>query len=90
MTDRRGGSGLERLAAAFIIATLSPVSLVYPQAAETMPSAAVASVPIRVPDGFVVEPVYRVPVAQGSWVAMATDPRGRLITSDQGGQLYRV
>jgi len=90
VTDRRGGSGLERLVAAFIIATLPPVSLVYPKAAETMPSAAVASVPIRVPDGFVVEPVYRVPVAQGSWVAMATDPRGRLITSDQGGQLYRV
>ena len=46
---------------------------------------------IRVLDGFEVELVYSVPLeAQGSWVCMTTDPRGRLICSDQRGGLYRL
>ena len=44
-----------------------------------------------VADGFKVELVYDVPAdQQGSWVAVAVDPQGRLITSDQYGGLYRV
>ncbi|WP_254510584.1 c-type cytochrome [Anatilimnocola floriformis] len=41
--------------------------------------------------GFEVEMVYSVPKGdQGSWVSMTVDQKGRLITSDQGGSLYRV
>jgi putative heme-binding domain-containing protein len=41
--------------------------------------------------GFEVELVYSVPKGdQGSWVSMTVDTKGRLITSDQGGSLYRV
>jgi hypothetical protein len=41
--------------------------------------------------GFEVELVYKVPMdSQGSWVAVCVDPKGRLITSDQYGKLYRV
>lgn len=34
-------------------------------------------------DGFDAELLYEVPKSQGSWVAMAFDPKGRLIVSDQ-------
>ncbi len=45
---------------------------------------------IRVAEGFSVELLYSVPRAkQGSWVAMCQDDKGRLITSDQYGSLYR-
>ncbi len=54
------------------------------------PSAAVQSVPIKVPPGFQVEALLRVPDEQGSWVCLTPDPRGRLIVSDQFGPLYRV
>jgi putative heme-binding domain-containing protein len=44
-----------------------------------------------VPKGFKVELLYTVPRdSQGSWVNLAVDPKGRLITSDQYGKLYRV
>lgn len=46
---------------------------------------------IKVKKDFKVELLYSVPKAtQGSWVNMCVDPKGRLITSDQGGRLYRV
>ncbi|HCK52377.1 MAG TPA: heme-binding protein [Planctomycetaceae bacterium] len=46
---------------------------------------------IKAPAGFQVELLYSVPIKQqGSWVTLATDPKGRLITSDQYGKLYRV
>ncbi len=45
---------------------------------------------IKLPEGFKAELVYDVPNGQGSWVAITTDPQGRLITSDQYGGLYRV
>lgn len=45
---------------------------------------------IAVPEGFVAELVYAVPRTQGSWVSLAVDGRGRLITSDQVGGLYRI
>ncbi|MBM3880119.1 MAG: c-type cytochrome [Verrucomicrobia bacterium] len=54
------------------------------------PPAPLAQTPIQVPLGFAVERVYTVPPDQGSWVAMAVDPLGRLIASDQFGRLYRL
>lgn len=41
--------------------------------------------------GFKAERLYSVPKPeQGSWVSMTFDPKGRIITSDQGGPLYRI
>ena len=48
---------------------------------------------VSVPPGFVVEHLHNPTDSnnyQGSWVAMAKDDSGRLITSDQYGNLYRV
>lgn len=46
---------------------------------------------LKVAKDFKVELLYNVPKdEQGSWVAMCVDPKGRLITSDQYGKLYRV
>jgi putative heme-binding domain-containing protein len=46
---------------------------------------------LRLSEGFAAEHIYS-PSAnnQGSWVAMAFDDKGRLITSDQYGKLYRL
>ncbi|MCH2129627.1 MAG: PQQ-dependent sugar dehydrogenase, partial [Pirellulaceae bacterium] len=42
-------------------------------------------------DGFRLDLVYSVPAEQqGSWVSLTTDHLGRLIVSDQEGQLYRI
>src|SRR5207244_10038418 len=41
--------------------------------------------------GFKVELLYSVPKdREGSWVSMCTDPKGRLVVSDQYGGLFRV
>jgi hypothetical protein len=46
---------------------------------------------IAVAPGFKVELLHTVPKGdQGSWVAITTDPKGRLIASDQYGGLYRL
>jgi putative heme-binding domain-containing protein len=46
---------------------------------------------IKALDGFKVELLYSVPAeTQGSWVNLCTDPKGRLLVSDQFGGLYRV
>src|SRR5262249_40514369 len=46
---------------------------------------------IKVKPDFRVELIYSVPrKQQGSWVSLCVDPRGRLITSDQYGGLFRV
>lgn len=46
---------------------------------------------IYAPPGFVVESVYEVANDQGSWVALTTDPQGRLYACDQGGEgLFRL
>ena len=46
---------------------------------------------LKVAKGFQVELLYTVPKSQqGSWVCMCTDPKGRLIVSDQYGGLFRV
>jgi putative heme-binding domain-containing protein len=53
-----------------------------------------SSVPLpatEVPPGFAIERVYAVPLEeQGSWVCLTFDDRGRAITSDQFGALYRT
>jgi putative heme-binding domain-containing protein len=46
---------------------------------------------ITLPDGFDAELLYSVPEDQGSWVAMAFDPKGRIIVSDQDDKgVFRV
>lgn len=46
---------------------------------------------IRILPGFDAELLYEVPKSQGSWVAMAFDPKGRLIVSDQDDKgVFRV
>lgn len=46
---------------------------------------------IKAPADFKVDLLYTVPKEnQGSWVAMCSDPKGRLIVSDQYGKLYRL
>ena len=46
---------------------------------------------LKVAKDFKVELLYSVPKdAQGSWVSMCVDPKGRLIVCDQYGGLYRV
>lgn len=46
---------------------------------------------LKLPDGFVAELLYSPGENdQGSWVAMTFDDKGRLITSDQYGFLYRL
>ncbi len=46
---------------------------------------------ITLPEGFDAELLYSVPASRGSWVAMAFDPKGRIIVSDQDSQgVFRV
>lgn len=59
-------------------------------AALCIAAAASTSPQVRVRPGFRAEVVYAVPRAQGSWVSLACDPKGRMIASDQSGGLYRV
>lgn len=55
------------------------------------PSQATPVEHIALPPGFKAELIYSVPrSAQGSWVSMTPDPKGRLYVSDQGGPLFRV
>lgn len=45
---------------------------------------------VRIAKGFRLDLMYSVPrETQGSWVALCSDPKGRLITADQSGKLYR-
>jgi putative heme-binding domain-containing protein/uncharacterized protein (TIGR03067 family) len=53
--------------------------------------AATPAAALKVNKGFKAELLYSVPKeALGSWVNLCVDPRGRLITSDQYGPLYRI
>ena len=46
---------------------------------------------ITLPEGFDADLLYSVPTEQGSWVAMAFDPKGRIIVSDQDSKgVFRV
>ncbi len=54
-------------------------------------SAQIEESKIQVSEGFMVKQVYAVPGdTQGSWVALTVDDKGRLITADQTGGLYRI
>jgi putative heme-binding domain-containing protein len=54
-------------------------------------SAATPAESLKVLKGFKAELLYSVPKdTQGSWVNLCVDPKGRLITSDQYGPLYRI
>ncbi len=58
-----------------------------------MAAIAVATDPseLKVAPGFKVELLYTVPKEdQGSWVALAVDPKGRITAADQYGALYRL
>lgn len=68
---------------------LTPEKL-YAAAGLKMPTATPIDA-LRVAKGFKAELLYSVPKpVQGSWVNLCTDPKGRLIVSDQYGGLYRV
>lgn len=59
--------------------------------AKAAPGKATDPAAITVPEGFQVELLYTVPKEeQGSWVTMTVDPKGRIITCDQNGGLYRI
>jgi putative heme-binding domain-containing protein len=59
--------------------------------APAKPAKATAAESLKVAKGFQAELIYTVPAEQfGSWVNICTDPKGRLIVSDQYGKLYRV
>lgn len=45
---------------------------------------------LRLKPGFRLDLVYRVPASEGSWVCLASDRRGRLVASDEGGKLYLI
>jgi putative heme-binding domain-containing protein len=89
--------GLSALAAA----GEEPARTRYEQPVERMPvsgeradaaEAPATAEPFDVPAGFRVERLFVVPKDElGSWVALATDPEGRLIASDQGDKgLVRI
>jgi putative heme-binding domain-containing protein len=55
------------------------------------PSFATDPATLKVAKGFKIERLYSVPQEKyGSWVNLCVDPKGRLITSDQYGPLYRI
>lgn len=54
------------------------------------PIAETASAVLEVAEGFQIEQIYQVPRGEeGSWVATCFDHKGRMIVSDQRGELYR-
>lgn len=62
-----------------------------PDAAAARQPRATPAESLKVAEGFQVELLYSVPKDQlGSWVSVCTDPKGRLIVSDQYGGLFRV
>jgi putative heme-binding domain-containing protein len=59
--------------------------------APARPQSATPPEMLKTAKGFKVELLYSVPKdQQGSWVNLCVDPKGRLITSDQYGPLYRI
>ncbi len=77
---------------ASLLACLGLLSLTLPgQAADTSPLVLDPDTGISIREGFDAELLYEVPKSQGSWVAMAFDPKGRLIVSDQDDKgVFRV
>ncbi|MEZ6091333.1 MAG: hypothetical protein R3C05_25615 [Pirellulaceae bacterium] len=74
-------------------AALTPIALIHADDAKAKKGGigATPASAFSLPEGFAVELLYEVPSdKQGSWVAMTTDPKGRLLASDQYGSLYRI
>ena len=44
----------------------------------------------QVAPGFKLERIYQVPANEGSWVAVTSDDKGKLLCADQYGKIYRV
>lgn len=57
---------------------------------EMAPSGVSGPAGIKVPEGFRVESLHALGEKEGSWVAMCSDPKGRLIASDVNGKLVRI
>ena len=84
-TSFRSRTTIQITAASLLIARILALTAVSANAAELT----VGNLAVK--EGFKAELLYTVPQAtQGSWVAMTIDPKGRLITSDQDGGLFRV
>ena len=94
--DQREGIGLSHpnVYSSLIMLKNRLLTLLVPSALLTTAlfadNAATAVKDLFVKEGFAVELLYSVPKEeQGSWVSICTDPKGRLIVSDQYGALYR-
>ncbi len=63
----------------------------FAEASSAVTPSATPAEKIKLLEGFRAELLYSVPrEVEGSWISLTVDPRGRLITSDQYGKLYRV
>lgn len=68
----------------FSIQDLSAQPVAVPSSGKTVAN-------LRVAKDFKVDLIYTVPQeTQGSWVSLCSDPKGRLIVSDQYGKLFRL
>jgi putative heme-binding domain-containing protein len=87
-----------RLICALALLALTPAAALAQTRARPRPAKAVdeahelATHPsaLKLPKGFRAELLYSAPPEQGSWVSMTIDDKGRLITCDQYGGLYRI
>src|SRR5947209_4657103 len=77
-----------------LAAMVFPLAFLVSGSAQPPASGSDSATPIerlKVRKGFKVELLHSVPRdKQGSWINLTVDPRGRLITSDQYGKLYRI
>src|SRR5262249_30288383 len=81
---------MARLFAAYLLVFLVSTALAADKPVAKEPPATPVE-RIKVAKGFKVELLYSVPKEkEGSWVNLCVDPKGRLITSDQYGPLYRI
>ena len=78
-----------------VYSALAAATLIVMTSVETLAEPVSAAVPQEAKEltllpGFRAEKLYQVSKAQGSWVSMTFDDRGRIIASHEGGGLYRV
>ena len=79
------------LLTALLLLAVLPVSAGRDRPGRPPQPAATPAGSLRALKDFKVELLYSVPKdVEGSWVSLCTDPRGRLIVSDQYGGLFRV
>jgi putative heme-binding domain-containing protein len=75
---------------AFLSGPVLPADAAVLQPAASAPAVSTLARSFTLLPGFRIDGVYRVPPEQGSWVALTVDPKGRLISSDPFGKLYRI